>query len=80
MAYAPQNMDELSSTNRGIIRQFSYVSDTDALADVTTTPGYFDSSVFARVVGWAGSWTFAKLADGHHVLVVEPDGRTIKKL
>lgn len=79
MAYTPQNMDELSSTNRGIIRQFSYVSDTDALADVTTTPGYFDESRFSKVTGWSGSWIFAKLADGHHVLVVEADGRTIKK-
>jgi len=77
MAFIQQKMDRFAETNNHLMNQYLYISHTDALATITGTPGYFDESRFKKDVGWAGSWIFAQLSDGHHVLIVGQDGRTI---
>ena len=77
MAFVQQKMDRFAETNNHLMNQYLYVSDDDPLAALTSQAGYFDQSRFKKDVGWAGSWIFAKLSDGHHILIVGQDGRTL---
>ena len=73
-------MDRFAETNNYLMNQYLYLSETDSSSDLTLTAGYFDKSRFVTDVGWEGSWIFARLADGHFILIVGDDGRTITVL